>query len=61
MSAPTEEAVNDAIEAWHVGPGTEALHEHLGWTFEEYKAWVRDPACIPARPLKGVQTKRGKV
>lgn len=47
---------DDWVEAWHVAPdGTAAsrreLHEHLGLTWEQYRAWVADPESwpVPAR------------
>lgn len=37
----TSEELNDLIDAWHDGPDTDqALHEYLGWTWEQYVTWV---------------------
>lgn len=38
----TAENIDDRIDAWHDSPKAETreLHEYLGWTWEEYKAWV---------------------
>lgn len=43
---------DDWVEAWHAAPdGTAAarrqLHEHLGLTPDQYRAWVADPAAWP--------------
>ncbi len=35
-----DNAVDDAIDAWHENDGGVPLHEHLGWTREEYRAWL---------------------
>lgn len=50
---PTLEQVDDAIETWHnrVTCDWVELHDYLGWSWQEYQAWVRDPDCIPDRPL----------
>jgi hypothetical protein len=31
--------IDDRIAKWHDGPSTQPLHEYLGWTWEQYKAW----------------------
>lgn len=49
--APTNDDVDDAVTEWHMR-GDGALHDWLGWSFEEYAAWVRSPEKIPARPLR---------
>lgn len=50
---PTEEEIDDAVERWHKGAGEGLeLHEYLGWSVEEYSAWVRNPDAIPDRPLR---------
>lgn len=38
----TLENIDDRIDAWHDGDGDEdqPLHEYLGWTREQYAAWV---------------------
>lgn len=50
-----EEAIDAAIENWHVKPvswrGGEELHEYLGWTWLEYKLWV-EKGILPV-PRKG--------
>jgi hypothetical protein len=41
ISPDDEKAIDDAIDAWHEsGGGGVALHEFLGWTRDEYRAWV---------------------
>ena len=37
--------IDDWIDRWHHGDGKEGetLHEFLGFTWEEYAEWVRDP------------------
>lgn len=39
--------LDDLIDAWHDGGGGQALHEYLGWTWEEYARWLRNPADLP--------------
>lgn len=40
------------IERWHQGEGDDLeLPAWLGWTEEEYSAWVRDPKMVPDRAL----------
>lgn len=36
--------IDDLIGAWHAAPDTETreLHEYLGWTLDEYKAWFNN-------------------
>lgn len=35
--------IDDLIDAWHDGAGEDqALHEYLGWTWEQYKKWVEN-------------------
>jgi hypothetical protein len=37
----TPENIDDRIDAWHDGGGRNLeLHEYLGWTREQYKAWL---------------------
>jgi hypothetical protein len=42
-----DNAVNDAIDAWHDGDHAVPLHEHLGWTREAYRAWVEQRPIVP--------------
>lgn len=42
-----DNAVNDAIDAWHDGDHAVPLHEHLGWTREAYRAWVEQRPTTP--------------
>ena len=55
---PTSDEVDDAVASWHDGNADGdalegmPLHKYLGWTEEEYKAWVADPGAIPDRPLE---------
>jgi hypothetical protein len=39
-----DDAVLDAVEAWHLGQAGEdqELHEYLGLTWEEYAVWAMD-------------------
>ena len=38
---PEEREINDKIEEWHLRyTGDLPLHEFLGWTLEEFDAWV---------------------
>lgn len=43
-----DELVDAAVSAWHESRCE--LHEWLGWTWEEYSAWVKDPTAIPRMP-----------
>jgi hypothetical protein len=47
----TNDQVDDAVALWHVSCTKLPLHEFLGWTFDEYAAWMSDADCIPDRPL----------
>lgn len=42
-----DNAVNDAIDAWHDGDHTMPLHEFLGWTREAYRAWLEQRPTTP--------------
>ena len=42
-----DNAVNDAIDAWHDGDHSMPLYEHLGWTREAYRAWVEQRPPVP--------------
>ena len=49
---PCDLDVEDAIDRWHNGPEDgSSIHEYLGWSRDEYLAWVADPDAIPQRPL----------
>jgi len=38
----TPEELEARIDAWHNGDGEgQELHEYLGWTWEQYKNWVK--------------------
>jgi hypothetical protein len=37
-----DDAVNDDIDAWHEAPETNTLHGHLGFTWDEYAAFLTD-------------------
>ncbi len=54
ISPDDDSAVDDAIDAWHEGDGKVPLHEYLGWTREEYRAWVeqRDRSRDVARMIE---------
>lgn len=43
--------VDDKVEAWHNSDSSLLLHEYLGWTFDEYRAYV-ERNVIPARNIK---------
>ncbi|MGY1946670.1 hypothetical protein [Nocardia asiatica] len=46
----TDDEIDDLIDAWHNGAGYGMpLYEYLGWTWNEYKAWVENPAAVPER------------
>ncbi len=55
----TREDVDDLVERWHDGEGIGlALHEYLGMTMEEYKAFFErhvlpDPRVVHARQHPG--------
>jgi hypothetical protein len=52
MSTPERaQRIDDAVEAWHVsGPDeTRELHEYLGWTWDEYRAYVERNVYPPER------------
>lgn len=42
--------IDDVIGEWHDGkyPGKE-LYEALGWTVEQYDAWLQTPRKVPGR------------
>lgn len=43
----TLDALDDYIDRWHDGEGRgSALHDFLGLTWEEYGAWIKDPAAL---------------
>jgi hypothetical protein len=42
-----DNAINDAIDAWHEGDGARPLYEHLGWTREVYRAWLEQRPTAP--------------
>lgn len=47
----TEEDILDRIDLWHEDTSTDLeLHDYLGWTWEEFVAWVRDSTMIPSGP-----------
>lgn len=45
MAAP--EDIDDFINQWHDGSGTQSLHEFLGMTLKEYAFWIADAAILP--------------
>lgn len=52
-SAPSPDEVDDAVSVWHDAPEDgQSLADYLGWTAEEYEAWLLNPRAIPQRPLK---------
>lgn len=59
--APTDDEINDAIDAWHRDKNTLfCLAGWLGWSSTEYHAWVMDPKIIPQRPLATRAILRGE-
>ena len=40
MPPLSEQELNDKIDAWHDSDFEHALHEYLGWTWEQYAHWV---------------------
>ena len=38
----TEDQILDAADEWHNSDSNLTLHEFLGWTWEQYKAYVED-------------------
>lgn len=39
----TDQEIDDKIDYWHDHPELNMpLYEYLGWTWEEYKAWVEN-------------------
>lgn len=50
-TATTPENVDDRVDDWHENAACcvdgRALHEHLGWTEEQYARWVEDPKKFP--------------
>lgn len=48
--------IDDAIERWHEGSGMDVpLHEYLGWTWDEYRAWLQDSCISPSLGGNGEQ------
>lgn len=43
-----EEEVLDSIDAWHESDSTLPLWDYLGWTRDEYAAWVGHPSAVGA-------------
>jgi hypothetical protein len=46
----TNENIDDLIDAWHESDGSQALHEFLGLTWEEFKYWVENKS-LPEKKL----------
>lgn len=53
---PTPSDVDAALERWNEGNNDISLIAYLGWSWEEYAAWVDDENKIPARPLRTLDT-----
>lgn len=48
----TQDDLDQRIADWHDGKRSEqTLHEACGMTWDEWCAWVQDPAAIPDKPL----------
>lgn len=52
-----ERNIQDRISAWHQLVGIDinvsgSLAKYLGWTEEEFGAWVEDPKKIPEREFE---------
>lgn len=42
--------LDDLVDLWHNSPDDGVpLHEFLGMTWDEYKAWTENPATVPPR------------
>jgi len=48
---PTKHEIAARIDAWHSARDGASLIDALGWTEEEYRAYVRNPSAVPERPL----------
>ena len=49
---PSNQQIDNRIDSWDEGEcGDIDLHEALGWTREEYAAWLTDGNAVPDRPL----------
>lgn len=46
FSAPLEEVVDDEIDAWHDSSSGKALHEYLGFTWDEYSSWAEGDSTV---------------
>jgi len=46
FTEPLEDAADDAIDAWHESTTGKTLHEYLGFTWDEYCAWVEGQRTI---------------
>ena len=53
---PTDAEIDDATAQWHVADSHLSLFEWLGWSWQEYQAWLNDPDSIPDRPLESHET-----
>lgn len=38
--------VDDFVDRWHEEPGGQSLHDYLGFTRDEYAAWVQNPDIV---------------
>jgi hypothetical protein len=41
-------AIDDFVDEWHESSGGVELHDHLGLTWDEYRAWVERPESLPS-------------
>lgn len=48
---PSDDEIDARIARWHVSDRACEVYDALGWTWQEYSAWVRDPNAVPPRPL----------
>lgn len=48
---PTPDEILNATAEWHKSDSHLSLFEWLGWTWQEYQAWVADDDMVPPRPL----------
>lgn len=48
----TEDQIEDIIHTWHDGGGGEGIevYEYLGWSWDQYKAWLSKPDAAPEIP-----------
>jgi hypothetical protein len=53
----TAEQIDEYVEEWHSSDTGMGLHEYLGLTWDEYRAWVRDPDRLTEEALHAARPK----